>query len=430
MLVSILPARAASVLEAPAVVYITSGAPLPPLPPPPRVKPASPSISGRTDLPMEIAPGFIRARVRPGLDINALLRKYNIGPASYWNTPPFDESDVRAGLDRSLKIAVPIGAERNWTLSLVGKTAEFEYVQPVWKEKAELAFAPNDPRFPTNQAGYLNAINIQTAWNRTVSYTGVIVAIIDGGVRANHEDAGLWKEFTGYDAFTKSVVGSGYMTDSNCAGGHGSHVTSIAVGDTNNGKGIAGVGFNSAYRPIKFIAGDCVTVPQSRADAIRWAKNNFSNVINMSYTLPTYDVDEQNALSEAWAAGVTNVVAAGNLNTTPAWPCRDLYVICVGGTDNFGNKWSSSNFGSAYVDVAAPAINIYGMGNASDTNYIVGSGTSYAAPQVAGIAALLLSIGKNNNQQWTAICNTSRPTSPTGFTACGWVDAGAALYYP
>ena len=45
---------------------------------------------------------------------------------------------------------------------------------------------------------------------------------------------------------------------------------------------------------------------------------------------------------------------------------------------------------------------------------------------IAGIAGLLLSIGKNNNAQWTALCSTARPNS---WTACGWVDAGAALYY-
>jgi len=66
------------------------------------------------------------------------------------------------------------------------------------------------------------------------------------------------------------------------------------------------------------------------------------------------------------------------------------------------------------------------MGSASDTKYILGSGTSYSSPMIAGIAGLLLSIGKNNNAQWTALCSTARPNS---WTACGWVDAGAALYY-
>jgi len=427
-LLIVTPVRAAAILDAPAVVYVSSGAPLPPMPPPPRVKPKGENISGRVDLPLQIEPGFVRVRVRPGVDITTLLAKYSIGPASYWNTPPFDESDVRAGLDRTFKIAVPRGAERSWTTSLVARTSEFEYVQPVWKEQAQLAFTPNDPKFLPNQAAYLDAIHIRTAWDRTVSYTGVIIAIIDSGLRATHEDAGLWKQLTGYDALTKTVVGSGFMTDTGCYGGHGSQVTSIAVGDTNNGKGVAGTGFNSAYRPIKFIAADCHTIPQSRADAIRWAKNNFSNVINMSYELTFFDQDEQDALSEAWAAGVTNVVAAGNDNASPpGYPCRDLYVICVGGTDNSGNRYSLSNYGASWVDVAAPAVNIWGMGSASNTSYIFGSGTSYAAPQVAGIAGLLLSIGKNNNAQWTAICNTSRPN---GWTLCGWVDAGAALYYP
>src|SRR5438874_2504266 len=233
------PATAATVPPLSPARSVAAADNLPPVVPPPHLKPAPTSISGRTDLPYDIEPGFIRLRVRPNIDIAGILAKYGIGPASYWNTPPFDASDHRAGLDRSFKVAVPRGAERTWTTRLAPVTTSFEYVQPVWKEQAQLALAPNDPMFVPNQSGYLNSINMQRAWDRTVSYTGVIIAIIDSGLRATHEDAGLWKQLTGYDAFTQTVVGSGYMTDTGCFGGHGSEVTSIAAGDTNNGKGVA-----------------------------------------------------------------------------------------------------------------------------------------------------------------------------------------------
>jgi hypothetical protein len=395
------------------------------------VKPTPPSISGRIDLPFPIASAAIRVRITLGRTIDQVMAKYKIpGPATHWNAPPFDAYDVRSGIDRSFKLGVEAGKERDWTTKLAtAKTfaIDFEYVAPVWLEPVNAAYAPNDSMYVAGYQGNLGAINMPRAWDRTVSYTGVVIAIIDSGLRSTHEDAGCWKQLTGYDAFTKTAVAPCQMTDTGAYGGHGSQVTSIAAGDTNNGKGIAGTGFNSAIKPIKFIASDGHATAPSRADPIRWARNNGASIINMSYEFTIYDGDEQAAITDAWTAGLTPVSAAGNDGVTPpGYPCALSYMVCVGGSDNAGNRWSGSNYGASWVDVAAPAINVWGMGSASNTSYIYGSGTSYASPQVAGIMGLMLATGKNNNSQWTSLCNTSRPN---GWTACGFVDAGAALYY-
>ncbi|HEY6203929.1 MAG TPA: S8 family serine peptidase [Candidatus Limnocylindria bacterium] len=400
-----------------------------PIPPPPHQKPQRPNVSGRIDLPFPIEDGSIRVHVQPGRTIEQLIAKWGLlGPATHWNTPPFDEYDVRSGLDRSFKVRVPVGTERTWTTKLAAQPADFDYVGPLWREPVKAAFYPNDPKFCcSHQQDNLIAIGMPVAWDRTVSFSGVVVAVIDSGLRGSHEDAGCWKQTTGYDAFTQTTVAPCAMTDTGAYGGHGSQVTSIAVGDTNNGLGVAGTGFNSAIKPIKFIASDGVTTGPSRADPIRWARLNGAHVINMSYEFSLYDNDERLAIQDAWTVGITPVTAAGNENASPpGYPCAWLYIICVGGTDNAGNKWSQSNYGSSWVDVAAPAINIYGMGSGSNSNYIFGSGTSYAAPQVAGIMALLRSIGKTNNDQWLALCNTAFANS---WTLCGFVNAGAALNY-
>ena len=404
-------------------------APLPPIPSPPRLKQPPVSVTGRIDLPYDFERGVIRVRLQPGVSIDGVMAKHGLkGPATYWNTPPFDAADHRSGIDRSYRVGVEPGTEKTTVVRLAPHIEDFEYVAPAWKIPAQLAFAPNDSLYAGGSQGNLNAINMPRAWDRTVSFSAVTVAVIDSGLRGSHQDAGAWKQHTGWDYISGTAIAPGTGTDTGCYGGHGTDTSSIAAGDTNNGVGVAGTGFNSGIMPIKYIGSDCFTVAVSRADPIRFARSNGAHVINMSYSMGTvYDPDEAAALQEAFAAGVLPVAAAGNnADSAPHYPCANLYTVCVGGSDNSGTQWSQSNFGSSWVDLAAPAINIWGAGSASDSSYIYGSGTSYSAPQVAGIAALMRSLGWDPNAQWNALCSTAHPN---GWTLCGFVDAGAALWF-
>lgn len=169
--------------------------------------------------------------------------------------------------------------------------------------------------------------------------------------------------------------------------------------------------------------------------------------MNLSYTSYDPDADEASAIQTAWVSyGVPTINSAGNDNRDTSvyspYPCSDLYVMCVGDADNQGNRWTTtdlskcqfptgglcgSNYGSV-VDYAAPAVTIWTTASTGDFSYEAESGTSLASPEVAGIAALLRSIGCSPDHQHEAISGTANATmSP--WTFWGFVNGGGALHY-
>lgn len=117
-----------------------------PLPPPPNpLKQKAPSLSGRTDLSVPFTHGLIRVRVRCGQSIDRVMTSYRIpGKASPWSPPPFDAHDIRAGLDRSFRITVPVGEEKAWVTRLATKV-EFEWVQLDWRFPVAVSGVPGKP---------------------------------------------------------------------------------------------------------------------------------------------------------------------------------------------------------------------------------------------------------------------------------------------
>lgn len=259
-----------------------------------------------------------------------------------------------------------------------------------------------------------------------------MIAFIDSGLRGTHQEY-LGKQLTGCDFSLGqspcTPIAPNAVSD---ACGHGSETTSLGAGGTNNGVGMASTGFNSAIMVVKLIRDDCnVSSTVSKADPIRYAYNNGAHVINMSYGGTVYDGPEADAITTAWTVvGVSVVAAAGNDgNSSYNYPCADSYVICVGESDNTGARQLESNYGS-WVDFSAPGMaGVWTATNATDSSYqSVDHGTSLSAPEVAGICALLKSIGKAPDAQMNALVGTS--IRDTGWTAYGFVQAGEALWAP
>lgn len=246
-----------------------------PLPPPPNpLKQKAPSLSGRVDLPVPFTPGVVRFRIRCGRDIGDVTRRHGTpGQARNWSPGPFDAHDIRAGIDRSFAITVRSGQEKAWVQRLAAHNDAFEWVQLDWQFPVAVSGEPGrpstrpltldvtDPYFTgtTPLQTNLTRVNIKQAWDRTTSFDAIVVAVIDSGLNAIHQDAGQWKQKKGFDYVQGIETPAGTAVDSGCNGGHGTHVGTIAAGDTNNAKGIAGAGFNSGILPMRALHGATAT---------------------------------------------------------------------------------------------------------------------------------------------------------------------------
>ncbi|ELK46390.1 cell wall-binding repeat-containing protein [Halobacillus sp. BAB-2008] len=242
-------------------------------------------------------------------------------------------------------------------------------------------YKPSDAYYRSYQ-DYLKKIGMEQAWDVTKGTKEVSVAVIDSGVLPSHED--LQGRLTaGFDAFTNGPVRSD-------GAGHGTHVTGILAANTNSR---GGIGVAPGIRVIPIKAGDDRSVYTSAVlRGIDYAVDNHADVINMSFGSFYNDPAVQEKLLEAYDAGITLVAASGNEETNvPAYPAGYPWVIAVGATDTTSSSPRHapfSNIGS-HIDVAAPGVDIFST--SYDGTYGVGSGTSYSAPIVSGLAALLIS---------------------------------------
>jgi hypothetical protein len=217
----------------------------------------------------------------------------------------------------------------------------------------------------------------------------VIVAILDTGLDLNHpEFAG--RILPGYDFVNNDAD----PTDDH---GHGTHVAGIAVAGINNGIGMAGIAGNAKLLPVKVLASNNTGWWSDVAAGITWATDQGADVINLSIVGSSSSTALQNAINYALSKGVAVVGSSGNENVSaPRYPASYDTVIAVGATTSTNTRWSLSNYGPN-VDIMAPGSSIYSThwSAASGSTYRFLTGTSMAAPHVAGLVALMLSVNPN-----------------------------------
>ena len=254
---------------------------------------------------------------------------------------------------------------------------------------------PNDPLF-SSQYG-MTKIQAPAAWSVTQGAATVKIAILDCGIHESHPD--LAGKVVERKDFTNSPATP--PTDDLC--NHGTHVAGIASADTNNGTGVAGVGYNTLLLNGKILTDGGIGYDSQIADGIRWAADNGANVINMSLGgAGTCSQTFQDAIDYAWSKNVVVVAAAGNFGSSGLFqPADCVHVVAVASTDSTDTKSSFSNYG-AWVPLAAPGSLVYSTVNPDLNNgaqYAYFSGTSMASPHVAGLAALLWSTNSGTSAQ-------------------------------
>ncbi len=314
------------------------------------------------------------------------------------------------------------------TLKSYVKEADVEYVEPNYIARAlELT---NDPSLLNSAQWNMYKIKASdassSAWTYSKSNSATKIAILDTGIDNYHED-----------------LASKVVVERNCTSnptnddlyGHGTRVAGIASAVTNNGIGVAGVGYNASLMDVKVLDDTGSGAYSWIADCIVWAADNGAKVINLSLGGSGNSKTLQNAVNYAWNRGVILTAAAGNSGSqSPSYPAYYSNVIAVGATDQNDQKASWSNYGK-WVDVAAPGVNIFStlpshINTIGIVDYGNLSGTSMATPHVAGLAALIwpTSLGGSNSNVRRQIEQTADKINGTGkYWTYGRINALSAV---
>lgn len=323
---------------------------------------------------------------------------------------PFYQADDDAKLPYILKVEF---TQINQVEDLISELQSIPGVEYAEKVSLNVADAtPNDPTF----GAHLTQINAANAWNifNSTSFgtSTITCAVVDNAVDRSHPDlaANIWTnpaEIAG-NGIDDDV--NGYVDDvngwdaadndnnpipSNNGMSHGTHCAGIAGGVTNNGVGMASIGWNIKIIPVKCTTngGSTTSVGNGYGGIIYAAKVN-AKVISCSWGgVSAGSSAEQAVIDYAWNRGCIVMCAAGNdggtaNETVLHYPAAYNNVFCVASVATSNVKSGFSCRGS-WVDICAPGENIYSTYPANTYNSI--SGTSMATPLVAGLASLMLS---------------------------------------
>lgn len=322
--------------------------------------------------------------------------------------------------------AIRVGVAANLTLKKVAEELEahpaVRYVEPNYI--LDVNRIPNDPLFEDmyslrnvrQTGGTMGAdINVTGVWNEVTGSSNVVVAIIDSGVDYNHPDLAA-NMVPGYDYGEDDPDPlPGYGAINYFTIMHGTHVAGTVGAVGNNEEGISGVAWEVGLMPLKITTNVLVETPIGEAlvaiitlDAViasvEHCIDNDVPISNNSYGGAFFSGIFYEMLGEAYDAGHLFIAAAGNdsrnnNDNNPRYPVGYNYpnIIGVAASNHDGELAFFSNIGSNTVDIVAPGEDILstvmleGSGNppVNVPSYDEWSGTSMAAPKVAGAAALL-----------------------------------------
>lgn len=336
---------------------------------------------------------------------------------------------MAVGLDRVYTIRYEEPIEPFDLCMRLMQDPDVEYAVPEYI--ATTGYTPNDSRY-ANQT-YLAPIKVAQAWDVTKGSKDILVAIVDSGTDHQHEDlspniftntkevAGNGKDddgngyiddvrgwdFVGSISLNEYVQGTikpdndprvqwGSINDRQA---HGTTTAGCAAAVANNGKGIAGTGFNVTILPCK-VGSDNPGfggIIQGYA-AIRYAADMGADIINCSWGGYGADPSGQDIIDYAISKGAVVVAATGNdgidLDVYPHFPSCFDGVLSVGSTNNSDRVSGFSNYGWK-TTTFAPGENI--LSTFPGNQYRGASGTSFSCPLVAGVAALVKSV----HPDWT-----------------------------
>ncbi|HET7482606.1 MAG TPA: S8 family serine peptidase [Actinomycetota bacterium] len=337
-----------------------------------------------------------------------------VGLTSDAGAGTFETVDAKPGID----VASALGVPKLRVADLTGGESVAEAIGTI-EDVPGVAFAepdylvtasatPSDPFFSLQWAlSGANGIGVQRAWDRQTGSKSVKVAVVDSGIDLAHPDLApnLWvnagesgaRSDNGLDddndGFVDDVHGWDFVDNDATpedGHGHGTHVAGIIGASGNDATGSTGVDWRVSLMSVRALGSDGIGSTSTVAAAIDFARSHGARVVNLSLGGPAYSLTLASMIHST--PDVLFTVAAGNeaVNTddSPEYPCNLPYpnVLCVASTNSAGDLSGFSNYGTRYVDLAAPGTSIL---STVPGGYGYMNGTSMASPQVAGAAALL-----------------------------------------
>ncbi len=334
-----------------------------------------------------------------------MIKRYN--PVSLKHASNLTTPDLR----NIYEVQIEDGNRVGEILRELGQIPYIQYAErvPIYRT---LEYTPNDFSI-FNDLYHLDLLQAEEAWEISQGSEEVVIAIVDDAVMVDHEDlqGNIWVnpgEIPGNgldddrNGYIDDVNGYDVATNTPNPGGlsllltHGTRVAGCAAASTDNGRGVASMGFNCKIMGVK-----ATTDPTSANNRIvtdpfkgvEYAIEAGADVVNMSYGGFGRSQAFQDLFDEGHRRGIVFVAAAGNDGEdVEQFPASYIHVISVAATDQGDRKAGFSNYHSS-VDVSAPGLNIRTtLPNSGRNGYTRTSGTSFASPIVAGLLGLMKSV--------------------------------------
>jgi len=371
---------------------------------------SSPRDPGGNPQAVEYKPGEILVKFKREISpatINGHLSNWNLAVKKH-----LPQLNIRV-------CRIPEGMTVEQAVQSFQANPDVEYAEPNYVYHMDEVF-PNDPKFGSlwglhnvGQGGGRTDADIDApeAWEIQRGSETVIIGIVDTGVEYDHEDlqANMWinpgesgegRETNGIDD-----DGNGYIddfrgwdfvqkdNDPKDGNGHGTHVAGTIGAIGNNARGVTGINWRVRLMPLRFLNVQGSGYLSDAIEAILYGADMGAKILNNSWGGYQFSQALQDAIRYALQKGVLFVAAAGNEKEDndfrPHYPSSyDLEnIIAVAASDNRDRFANFTNWGKTSVDLAAPGVNILSCYLRGRYEWL--SGTSMAAPHVAGVAGLV-----------------------------------------
>lgn len=301
---------------------------------------------------------------------------------------------------------------------------------------------PDDPRFPAqwhlwgrhDEGGFEGSINAVDSWDIVKPWESsgqddrVTVAVLDTGVDITHKDLerNIWtnpdpnndgnqypNDIHGWNFVNNNNNVNDDYVDEDGVAGHGTLVAGVVGAVTNNDFGVAGTCPNVEIMPVKIVASDGYMYASNLVLGIHYTVDLGVRIINCSIPRAGVQPDVESALQYADDNNCVVIGASGNdAENNVMYPWEYPTAVAVGANDYSANRWVSSNYGEG-LDLLAPGISI--LTTKLENNCGASDGTSLSAPQVAGVAALILSHEPSLTNDMVKYYLTSTAYKPPGL---------------